>query len=183
MLARSMCLTAAALLAAGCAAERISRTDTTAFYHPDLVNHVAASGRVPTAIYGQPFDGDKAMSDEAVAAALALPGFYVPAPFEVTPDALAGEGPRVVLIFDPAVFPGAGAACTQPDHVGLAPAASELAVAATFCYGSYPASQAFLNTARPSGADDPGFQQAMGGLMAALLPSMDTRMGEPDFPD
>jgi hypothetical protein len=154
-----------------------------AFYQPGLVNYAAGGGRMPLAVYGQPFGPGTA---EQVAAALRMPGGHVQVPFEATPTAQAGEGGRVVLLFD-AVGPvsGGDGLCRLPEGrtQTVSQASSMLQVMAAFCHGDGLASEIKMVTARPDSADDPHFRHDMQIMLARLLPTRDPNdEGEPPSP-
>lgn len=65
-----------------------------------LVMNAASDGRIPVVIRGDPFAGNVSNPNSIVAAALRLPPGFSRASFVKTPQAEAGRGERLVLVFD-----------------------------------------------------------------------------------
>jgi hypothetical protein len=141
-----------------------------AFYQPSLVNYAARQGHMPVAVYGQPFGLN---SPAAVASQLHMPGGHVQVPFAATPEAQAGEGTRVVLLFGGGSPPiGGQELCEMRGNMAPAgPAGGKLAVMAAFCSGDGLASEIALQTLRPADPSDPAFRGDMQVLLARLLPT------------
>jgi hypothetical protein len=158
----------ALLPACGRAGSTIHGEQLQTFYHPALVSYVARDGHMPLAVYGEPFRAGGGAAAQ-LQRELRLPGGLAAVPFAATPAAQAGEGGRVVLVFDPAARVGGDAICRLRD-APPGPSGAELRVLAAFCYGDEAASEIRMTTARPSSAADPAFRQAMQTMLARLLP-------------
>ena len=143
-----------------------------AFYQPSLVNYAARAGHMPVAVYGQPFGAN---SPAAIASQLHMPGGHVQVPFSATPEAQAGEGTRVVLLFNgggPQV--GGRELCEmRGDTAPPTPAGGKMAVMAAFCSGDGLASEIALQTPRPANPADPAFLGDMQVMLSRLLPVRD----------
>lgn len=147
------------------------------FYQPSLVNYAAREGHMPLAVYGQPFGPN---SPASVASQLRMPGGHVQVPFSATPEAQAGEGTRVVLLFDGSAQVDGRKLCEmRGDAAPATPAGGKIAVMAAFCSGTGLASEIALQTLRPNTPNDTGFRGDMQVLLSRLLPTFNpNRDGE-----
>ena len=154
-----------ALLVGACAGEgrtKIVRQPNVAFPNvSSLVRYAAADGAMPTVIHGNPFSGTQAQADQAVRAGLHMPGGLPRAAFVTDAAAEAGEGLRLVLVFDPAdaTF-DAKRMCGDVRSIALGGSGNRAIIHASFCSGDK-LIRGVLARTDPAEAMERGFERAL----------------------
>ena len=168
---------APALVACGGPATTVTYVENEIRYDPGTISWAAQEGELNTVVRGNPFPAS--VEAEAIAASLALPGWFQPARLTTRPaDARRAEH-RLVLVFNPARNPlGGAAACADVAGVALAPAGPTMRVQLAFCSGAKVGAEAILEA--PAGRDpsDPRFTGALNSALAAMLPPRNRNHGD-----
>ncbi|MDP6343125.1 MAG: hypothetical protein QF578_15030 [Alphaproteobacteria bacterium] len=153
-------------LAGAAVAANITGDHRKAFYEPILVNYVIADGNLPTVVVGQPFG---AGGNAAMLGSIKLSGDFPTTP--LTPTTVqARDGGHLVFVFGPPITAHGRHACEAPSKLARPAGGGNLRLLAAFCYGDEVVSEAYMEMAKPSGPATGEFQQAMGQLLAVLLP-------------
>jgi hypothetical protein len=150
-----------AILAVACAGNvnRLTYTEHTHFYSPQLVQYVTNKGYFPVTMYGTSFGAD---GNGEIAKNLRLPGNYQQVPFKDVSGQPSDDPGRLVLLMDANGIVDGDKLCGDPGKLASTAQQSEkLQVQASFCYQDEMVSHSVLTTLRPKTAGDPGFQHAM----------------------
>ena len=147
----------------------ITRIDNETRYDPGTVVWASQDGELAAVVRGNPFPGGAA--DEAIAAALSLPGWLPPARITIMPADRSRSGHRLVLVFNPAREPlGGKAACGDLSAVLTNEAGAMMRVQLAFCSGAEVDAEATLQAPAGRTPRDPVFRQALDDALEAMLP-------------
>jgi hypothetical protein len=160
----------------GASAATIYSDDLHGFYEADLVLYVTLKGNFPTVVVASPFGSG---TDRALLAKLHLPGCFPSTPLTLTTQQARNDG-YLVLIFNPIWASNGHDACAAPASQAAAGSdgTGKMRLQAAFCYGDEVISEAIMEMPQPSDVADRGFDQAMGQLLAVLLPSDNRNQGD-----
>ena len=141
-------------------------------YSPSFVNYAAKSGEFAAVLRGDPFATP--VPPEAIASALRLPPYAIPAKVTTRPGPNAASNLRMVLVFNPAApGPGTDEFCRDLDNIRSGRPGPTTRVAAAFCADRRAVS--WLAAEGPAGDNpqDPRFQMLMTAVILNLLPNID----------
>lgn len=141
-------------------------------YSPSFVNYAAKSGEFAAELRGSPFAAP--VPPEAIANALKLPPYAIPAKVTTRPGPNAASNLRMVLVFNPAApGPGTDEFCRNLDNIRLGRPGPMTRVAAAFCADNRAVS--WLAAEGPAGDNprDLRFQNLMNAVILNLLPNVD----------
>jgi len=173
---RSLTALAAFALAAcnGSGIPVVTYIDTNPYYNPATVSWTVVDGRFPAEIHGQPF-ADRTETGEAIAAAISGPSYAPPARLTAAPAAAEKRaGHRVVLVFNPSVFPSFKQLCADAGAIQTDGASgTTMIVHAAYCAREEVVSTAVLRAPPGKDPSDPVFHKSMQQLIENLLPPID----------
>jgi len=158
-----------AVLTVACAGDgnRITYTEHSNFYSPQLVQYVSNKGYFPLTMHGAPFGPE---GNGKIAQNLRLPGYYKSVPFKEVSGQSSDDLGRLVLLMDAGGIVNGSKLCHDLDKLALNGNQGEkLQIQASFCYQDEMVSHAVLTTLRPKSADDPDFQRGMRQLTEDLF--------------
>lgn len=161
------------LMTSGCA--YYGKTEAVvAHYHRNGIEQTfaygARDGTFPAVIVGNPFGGDKAQLDGAVADAMTA--VHRGPPTRFVPTLATGTLPsiRIVMLFDPPVAANGSVACGDVRALPSAPTGERMRVLAALCSGSDAMSDAVASAPAATSADDPRLKQTVAALMRDIIP-------------
>jgi len=168
----------AVLMMQGASAATIYSDHLHGFYEANLVLYVASKGNFPTVVVASPFGSG---TDRALLARLHLPGNFPSTPLTLTTQQARNDG-HLVLIFNPVRPSNGHDACAAPASQAAAGSdgTGKMRLQAAFCYGDEVVSEAIMEMPQPSDVASRSFDQAMGQLLAVLLPSDKPNQGDCD---
>ena len=139
------------------------------------IRNLVSSGVVPLVIRGHPFvrpaTAFSPSPGNSIAEALRMPSSFAEVEFTQTPKAQAGEGLRLVLLFDPKDREaGLRAACGDRAHLEFAAPAERLQIAVSVCNDESFRWGAVAETMRPE-IVDANFASFLNGILAAIFPN------------
>lgn len=164
-----------ALVASGLAAcagnqTLIASNDISQAYDEQQIGFATQDGRsIPVVIAGNPFDTSRAALDAAVTGAMNGSNFGPAVTFAVDPAKPATQNSRVVMAFNPAGTPLSGSLCLAVPQ-SRAASGADLRVAAAYCQGSQPMTEATGSIGNVNGPDSPNFRALTAQLTQALFP-------------
>ncbi len=159
----------------------ITRIDNETRYDPGTVAWASQGGELTAVVRGNPFPARAA--DEAIAAALSLPGWLPPARITTMPADRSRSAHRLVLVFNPAREPlGGKAACGDLSEVRTGAAGAMMRVQLAFCSGAEVDAEATLQAPAGRTPSDPVFRQALNDALEVMLPPINRSHGDPDQP-
>lgn len=135
-------------------------------YSPSFPQYGARSGLLQVEVKGQPFPG---ADPAAVAGALAPPIWLQARPVLAT-SPQAGDGYRVVLVFNPARNLSGAAICRGDTPVTPPAAGAPVRATAAYCVGDRYYSQVAGSGPAVTSAADPAFRRFGSHLLDTLLP-------------
>ncbi len=138
------------------------------------IRTLISSGVVPLVIRGHPFVRPAAAFSpspgNSIADALRMPSSFPEVVFTQTPEAQAGEGLRLVLLFDPQDREaGLRAACGATANLEFAAPAERLQIAVSVCDDESFRWGAVAETMRPEIMDE-DFASFLNGILATIFP-------------
>ena len=177
---RSLSVLIGVLALAGCDAYNRNEAVNSSYYRPGVeqtFTYGARDGTFPAVIVGNPFGGDKAQLDRAVADAMTSVHRGPPTRFVPTPAGGAVPNIRIVMLFDPPASPVGGAACRNPGALPLARIGERMRVLAALCSGDDVMSDVVATAPVATSATDPRLKQTVAALMRDIIPYQSPDLG------
>lgn len=141
-------------------------------YHVDdpfsFLAHAASQGVIPVMVVGEPYPGRRDKVEDVVVQAFTRTFASLGHPFRATPPR-AGEGTKIVVVFNAARPPLARTVCADPTQFGAGAAQSRTWAAAIYC-GDGPYSEYSMSFPTPQSPEDPKFAEMMGQLAYYAIP-------------
>ena len=139
------------------------------------IRTLTSAGVVPLVIHGHPFMQPAAAftpsPGNAITDALRMPASFAKSEFVQTPEAQAGKGLRLVLVFDPKDRETAlRAACGDASGVEFAEPGERLSVSVAVCNNDSFRWGAVAETTRPELMDE-DFASFLNGILITIFPS------------
>lgn len=140
-------------------------------YDRSTLAYAIKGGSMPLVVHGKPFQLSKQASDGGIAAAMSLPGWITPVPFEMAPVPTAPSGKyRTVLAFNADRAPGSRFLCREAaSNTRFLPKNGQVRVHAAFCADDYLVSGTYV--VGPADAlGTPEFQRLLDRISIDLFP-------------
>jgi hypothetical protein len=130
--------------------------------------YAAAHGIVPIMVVGEPYPGRRAQVEDAVVQAFTRTFASLGTPFRAMAPT-AGEGTKIVVVFNAARAPLARHVCADPSQIQTGGPQSRTWTAAVYC-GDGPYSEYSMSFPAPQSPEDPKFAEMMAQLAYYTIP-------------
>jgi len=138
-------------------------------YSPEYVGYVTRDGNFPVEISGNPL-GNSTLAGEKLLAAIEIPQWIASRKLKLvaTPD--RGQGPRMVLVFNPANLLTNGDTLCANSNPEIAAPGDRTRIIAAFCHDDRNVTRATGEGDVQSGLHDPRFIELLNDLIEETLP-------------